>query len=699
MPQFPSNLTASGIWTLKKQKRAKQGSNWPPLFPIDPQFNYVTMLLHGNGTNGAQNNTFLDSSTNNFTITRNGNTTQGTFSPYGTLWSNYFDGTGDYLTYGNNTAFAFGTGAFTIEFWVNSNGLSDGFILSGRAAIGTMHITYGGFGGSTVGSLRYVGSSTITSGSVLISNGAWNHCAIVRDGSNNITLYVNGVSVGTGTDTTNYTTTTGTWFINSNDSGPTPGGAGYISNLRIVKGTAVYTGAFTPSTTPLTAITNTSLLTCQSNRFIDNSSNNFTITRNGDVSVQRFSPFAPTAPYAASTDGGSGYFDGSGDSLAVTSATAFDFSADFTVEGWFNFSQINQVSTATVLFSTDVVNRFQINTLASGNVIQFYENSGTASISVSNPIVVGTWNHIALVRTGTTIGLFVNGSRIGSYTSSFSFDVGALYIGQQTPGYSNHWFNGYASNVRVIKGSGPYDATQSTLTVPTAPLTAITNTSLLLNYTNAGILDNAEMNDLETVGNAQISTAQSKFGGASMLFDGNADWLQIPMSDPVNFGTGSFTIEMWVNPSTTNHQSACLFTQQHISAQNSPISICMFLNGGDFESVGNGISFGVYGGFTNGGNWVFVRHNLATIPINTWTHVALVRNGNVFTMYVNGTSVGSETSTTSCFIGNTPYFIGRRWDLFGSYPYYNGYMDEVRVSKFARYTGNFSVPTVPFPDM
>jgi hypothetical protein len=66
----------------------------------DPNFNQTTLLLHGDGTNGAQNNTFLDSSTNTFTITRNGNTTQGTFSPFSLPngeWSNYFDGSGDYL--------------------------------------------------------------------------------------------------------------------------------------------------------------------------------------------------------------------------------------------------------------------------------------------------------------------------------------------------------------------------------------------------------------------------------------------------------------------------------------------------------------------------------------------------------------------------------------------------------------------------
>jgi len=106
---------------------------------VDAQFNYVTMLLHGDGTNGAQNNTFLDSSTNNFTITRNGNTTQGSFSPYGSNWSNFFNGgNSDYLRVPNNAAFVYGTGDFTIETWLYFTTLSPAYqvIYDGRASAG-----------------------------------------------------------------------------------------------------------------------------------------------------------------------------------------------------------------------------------------------------------------------------------------------------------------------------------------------------------------------------------------------------------------------------------------------------------------------------------------------------------------------------------------------------------------------------------
>jgi len=87
------------------------------------------LLIHADGTNNQNNHTFLDSSNNNFTITRNGNATQGTFSPFSqTGWSGYFDGTGDYLTYSpGSTLSSIGTGPLTIEAWVYYTGNHSGF--------------------------------------------------------------------------------------------------------------------------------------------------------------------------------------------------------------------------------------------------------------------------------------------------------------------------------------------------------------------------------------------------------------------------------------------------------------------------------------------------------------------------------------------------------------------------------------------
>ena len=164
---------------------------------VDPYFYSVTSLLHGDGTNGAQNNTFLDSSTNNFTITRNGNTTQGSFSPFSqTGWGNYFDGSGDSLTATNNAAYDFGSGAFTIEAWAFPPTASQlAFAARGQST---------GFEGWIISTTNFLattnGSSwdiTITFTTALTAN-AWNHVAIVRNG-NVYTAYLNGVANGTTT--------------------------------------------------------------------------------------------------------------------------------------------------------------------------------------------------------------------------------------------------------------------------------------------------------------------------------------------------------------------------------------------------------------------------------------------------------------------------------------------------------------------
>ena len=327
----------SGVWT-QAQAIPYQAQN---VWTRDRYWPYTTLLLQGNGTNGAQNNTFLDSSTNNFTITRNGNTTQGSFTPYEQdgYWSNASFSGSNYLTYNPGSSAAFGTGDFTVEAWVfATDALASGdnpYICDTRGGGGAWSLSWNYNGTSNPWQLAWANSSVLQSSTSMNIN-TWNHCAYVRSGTTG-TLYLNGVSIATWTDNYNYsasvtsitiarrhTLNTGTQYL-----------PGYLSNFRIVKGTAVYTSAFTPPTTPLTAITNTVLLTCQSNRFVDNSSSAYTITVNGSPSVQAFQPFPGATTYSGTVLGGSGYFDGSGDYLqAGTNSNLALGSGNFTIEGW-----------------------------------------------------------------------------------------------------------------------------------------------------------------------------------------------------------------------------------------------------------------------------------------------------------------------------------------------------------------------------
>jgi hypothetical protein len=146
---------------------------------------------------------------------------------------------------------------------------------------------------------------------------------------------------------------------------------------------------------------------------------------------------------------------------------------------------------------------------------------------------------------------YINGVQVGSsVAANVSVNSNAAWefrIGNYSNNTTRYW-NGYISGFRAVPNTAVYT---SAFVPPTAPPTAITNTQLLLNFTNAGIVDSTAKNVLETVGNAQISTAVSKFGGSSMYFDGTGDYLFSPVSQNFSF-PGDFTIEGWMNTSTTS---------------------------------------------------------------------------------------------------------------------------------------------------
>jgi hypothetical protein len=639
----------------------------------DPFFEYVSMMLPGTGTNGAQNNTFVDSSTNNFTITRNGNTTQGTFSPYGPNWSNYFDGNGDYLTVPTTTALSFGTGDFTVEVWVYKTAAENASVIDARANPGTAS-PWGFFVDGS--NFPYFYNGTTYTSAVAITLNAWNHIAAVREGGG-LSIYVNGARGLLVPLTASLDRTAGAFIgMVANTSSPSSYWRGYLSNLRVVKGTAVYTAAFTPPTAPLTAVTNTSLLTCQSNRFIDNSTNNFAITKNGDVSVQRFSPFSPSAAYSLSTTGGSGYFDGTGDYLTFSPSVSFAFgTGNFTVEGWV----FNTGSAEFALFDS-TVNGSYWGLRLTPTAIYYQSASGQVNKIAATGVLTGknnSWVHIALVRLSGTSVIYVNGVSVASVVDTTNYTATTTYqIGKTSDGA--YYMNGYISDARVVKGTAVYTAN---FTPPTAPVTAITNTSLLLNFTNAGIIDNAMLNNLETVGNAQISTAQSKFGGSSMFFDGTGDYLLTPVNSTFTFGTGDFTIEMWIYTLNVTN-TVFLLDSRQAAGTAGPYACLMIPAGGTLQW------------FVNGAAQI---GPIGSVPINTWAHVAVCRSSGVTKMYLNGTNIGSPYTDTNNYSYITQTIFGGNSFAFTSNNF-PGYIDDLRITKgYARYTANFTPPTAALP--
>jgi Concanavalin A-like lectin/glucanases superfamily len=653
----------------------------------DPYYEYTTLLLPGNGTNGAQNNTFLDGSTNNFTITRNGNTTQGTFSPFSqTGWGNYLGTTSDRLTTAtSNSAFSFGTGGasnvgdFTIEGFVNLNSINANMIFQmSTASTGYNPSTsntialYVGDAGSAGKIEIYVANSALASTNVVVTSadiGQWRHFAIVRT-SGVTSVYWNG-SIVAGlsaiTDTTNYTMTycvIGTVYNN------TYGLKGYLSNFRVVKGTSLYSGStITIPTSTLTAVTNTSFLIANSNRFRDISSNAIGLNTSGSPSVQAFSPFNPTASWSAATYGGSGYFDGNGDYLNLTIGSTTIGSGDFTIELW--YYPITFENYDTLFSTTRGANGFNIGTNASKSLVWYSSSAEQINAGV---LVQYAWNHIAFTRTSNSLRAYINGSQVGATpTVSTNFSATNCWVGDLSAigGEPSH---GYISGLRVVTQSLSSGAT---ITVPTSPPTAITNTSLLLNFTNAGIYDATSKNDLETVGNARISTAISaKWGSGSMYFDGTGDYLNTLSTWAIS-GSEAYTIEAWIYPTTVSGD-LCIYDTRSSSFS----GFVLFIN-----STGKLQVYDYTG--------LLQTASTTTLTANTWTYIAMVRSAgsSTNTYYVNGTSAG--TFTLASFSAATNARIGARYDGVAAY---NGYMQDFRITKGYARTITAS-PTEAFPTL
>jgi len=183
-------------------------------------------------------------------------------------------------------------------------------------------------------------------------------------------------------------------------------------------------------------------------------------------------------------------------------------------------------------------------------------------------------------------------------------------------------------------------------------------------------------------GDAQISTAQSKFGGASLAFGGSGDYLSVSDSSAFNMGTDNFTVEAWFYPRSPTGVDIILSTADPTDYE-----------GFNLGRVGSAFYFSADAAGT-GQPWSF-EFVAGSFSVNTWNHIAGVRSGDVFTLYGNGVSLASGNYPITLRNNNNILRVGGRTVLS---QYFDGYVDEVRITKgIARYTANFTPPTQPFP--
>ena len=164
-------------------------------------------------------------------------------------------------------------------------------------------------------------------------------------------------------------------------------------------------------------------------------------------------------------------------------------------------------------------------------------------------------------------------------------------------------------------------------------------------------------------GNTAVSTAQSQFGGASMILDGTGDYLKTQFTLPA-----TKTMECWIR---LNNVSGEKYVFRIHNSSDTFSFVC---------GVENNYLYIYAGGLTSGG----------TLVTNTWYHIAYVDDGSNISLFLNGTSVGSRGTPGA--LTNAIMYLGGYSNSLGT----NGYIDELRISNTARYTSNFTPSTTPF---
>jgi len=593
----------------------------------------------------------------------------------------YFNGVNDYLALTSNAVFAFGTGTFTIECWFYCTNTSvNQAIYDTRSPVDTANIGYNIYIAGATSSIRFgtSGSEYVTGPTNGVVVNTWNHVAVVRESLTVIKMYLNG--------TQHSTTFTASATQNFTNNTPRIGNGvqgffnGYISNLRVISGQALYTGTFTPSTTALTnnavgstgagaaaSITGTVvLLICQSNTFVDNSVNNFALQIAG-------MPVALSTSYTQVNAGESNT------TFIASNGVLFNTGDNTT-------GQIGDGTTVSKSFLQVVANPSLYDNRSSPAQIGTGSWSQIAaglnySLALKSDGTLYTWgdNTSGYLGDGTTLtrrsmsqigtNSYVSISSGGSHTVALRTDLTLYAWGLNSAGQ--------LGDNSVVSRSSPVQVNTGLVTSWNSVSAGASHTVAIDATYNLpygwGLNSSGQIGDNTLV--SRSSPVQISLGSTlnySYQFNGTTQYLTSAASASYQL-TSNFTIEFWFYATTITAQHGLVIINDAVGP-NSASGLDIFINTGSI------LSFWVNG---NGGGVAG-----PSVTTGVWYHVALVRSASTNTLYVNG--VSSATSSTTPTWSATPSIgIGRLYnDNTGSK--FNGYISNVRIVKgTALYTSGF----------
>jgi len=619
------------------------------------------LFLRCNGTT----TTFVDSSTANpKTITANGNATQIPVLEAGKPQAMFFNGTTDYVDIANSADFAFGVGAFEIEFsFMTNKAATAQTIIDNRTATADTDAWLVNIINSSGNKLCFTTATTarITGTTTLAINTKY-RCKIVGNGgANGARTVIMYLAVGDG----DYAQEGSTYTADYNFAKQTL----RIGSVKATAGT-YYNGWL----------------------------KNLTLKKAGTTVLDMRGNTPATSPLGPAIA-----FDGTGDYLTVADHADWDFgTGDFTMEGWFNWTTLNNPHYL-----------FQRKYGPSGNLCDLQYSSGALYLTLlNNNRVISTftptlnvWYHIAAVRSGTNAYIFINGVQIGSTGTSSdnvvettALNIGSTYV-------PNYYFAGSMREIRVsniARYTSAFTPSQTGFTVDantklyikgnedngvttfvdssTSPKTVTTNGDTKIKYTEdyrSCIFKDETGKFPYPVGSAKVDFMA--IGSGVGYFDGTGDYLSIGASDDfsIDGATGILTVEMYVRVKAKTHTYPRLI---QLGADN--------WTSGDFAiTAGNNLDSKIHTHMNTG---AFDFSSTTILINNTWYHVSFVKNGSSLYLFVNGSLENTATNTSSINTSSKTVYVG---GITKDSQYLNGLLDNIRISKgVARYTATFNPP-------